>query len=114
MARLDEYRTYIQDILKKHGSVQLRISSDEDEIDREVICDTVNDHYLLVEIGWQGLKPVDNHIIHVDLKEGKIWIRRDFTEYGVANELVDLGVPKADIVLAFHAPYKRPYTGFAA
>jgi hypothetical protein len=26
--------------------------------------------------------------------------------------LVALGVPKEDIVLAFHAPYKRPYTGF--
>ncbi|MBL7066116.1 MAG: XisI protein [Anaerolineae bacterium] len=32
-------------------------------------------------------------------------------EVGVANELVELGVPKA--VLAYHAPYERPYTGFA-
>jgi hypothetical protein len=31
----------------------------------------------------------------------------------MANELVALGVPKEDIVLAFHAPYKRQYTGFA-
>ena len=23
------------------------------------------------------------------------------------------GVPKEDIVLAFHAPHKRPYTGYA-
>jgi hypothetical protein len=30
----------------------------------------------------------------------------------MANELVELGVPKEDIILAFHAPYKRPYTGF--
>lgn len=114
MARLDEYRTHLQNILKHHGNVQLRITNEEDEIDREVICDITDDHYLLVEVGWKGLKPVDNHLIHVDIRNGKIWIRRDFTEYGVANELVDLGVPKADIVLAFHAPYKRPFTGFAA
>jgi hypothetical protein len=34
------------------------------------------------------------------------------TGYGVANDFVAHGVPKEDIVLAFHAPYKRPYTGF--
>jgi hypothetical protein len=27
--------------------------------------------------------------------------------------LLARGVPKEDIVLAFHPPYKRPYTGFA-
>ncbi|HEX6384245.1 MAG TPA: element excision factor XisI family protein, partial [Anaerolineae bacterium] len=34
-------------------------------------------------------------------------------EIDIANELVKSGVPKEDIVLAFHAPYKREYTGFA-
>jgi XisI protein len=45
-------------------------------------------------------------------KDGQIWIQHDTTESGVANDFVAQGVPKADIVLAFHAPYKRPYTGF--
>ena len=34
-------------------------------------------------------------------------------EIGIANELVKLGVPKDHIVLAFHEPFVRPYTGFA-
>ncbi|RMG69569.1 MAG: hypothetical protein D6722_10035 [Bacteroidetes bacterium] len=41
-----------------------------------------------------------------------IWVQRDATEYGVANELVDLGVPREDIVLGFQAPFNRPYTDF--
>lgn len=44
---------------------------------------------------------------------GKLWIQHDGTEDGIANRLVELGVPKSDIVLAFHPPYKRPYTDFA-
>ena len=36
------------------------------------------------------------------------------TEAGQASGLVELGVPKGVIVLAFHAPYKLPYTKFAA
>jgi hypothetical protein len=49
----------------------------------------------------------------MDIKDGKIWIQHDGTERGVANELVELGVPKDDIVLAYQPPYKRPYTTFA-
>jgi hypothetical protein len=51
-------------------------------------------------------------LLHVDIKNGQIWIQHDGTEGGIANELVEMGVPKTDIVLAFHAPYKRGYTGF--
>ncbi len=53
-------------------------------------------------------------IIHVDIRDGKIWIQRDFTEEGVASELVDLGVPKTDIVLGFKPPYMRQFTDFAS
>ena len=33
------------------------------------------------------------------------------TDLDIANELVALGVPKEDIVLAFHAPYKKTVYG---
>jgi hypothetical protein len=49
----------------------------------------------------------------MDIKDSKIWIQHDGTESGVANELVELGVSKEDIVLAYHPPYKRAYTTFA-
>jgi hypothetical protein len=35
------------------------------------------------------------------------------TEDGIATDLLEAGVPKEDIVLAFHAPEMRPYTEFA-
>ena len=64
---------------------------------------------------WAGreLHRVYECLLHVDIREGKVWIQEDRTEVGLACELMELGVPKDDIVLAFHAPYKRPYTGFA-
>ncbi len=53
-------------------------------------------------------------IIHVDIRDRKIWIQRDFTEGGLASELIDLGVPKTDIVLGFKPPYMKQFTGFAS
>ncbi|HEY9670196.1 MAG TPA: element excision factor XisI family protein [Waterburya sp.] len=35
------------------------------------------------------------------------------TEDAIADQLVALGVPKQDIVLAYNAPHVRQYTEFA-
>ncbi len=70
-------------------------------------------HYQLVYAGWKNRRRRYGCVLHLDIKDGKIWIQHDGTEIGIANELVNLGVPKDDIVLAFHEPFARPYTGFA-
>ncbi|MFN6539298.1 MAG: element excision factor XisI family protein [Nostoc sp. EkiNYC01] len=51
--------------------------------------------------------------MHLDIKNEKIWIQHDGTEGGIADELTNRGVPKQDIVLAFHSPFKRQFTEFA-
>jgi hypothetical protein len=79
----------------------------------EEIVDAVRDHYQLMTVGWNGHERVHGCLLHIDIKQGKIWIQHDGTEEGVANRLVEAGVPKEDIVLAFHAPYKRQFTEFA-
>jgi len=50
----------------------------------------------------------------VRIRDGKFWIEEDWTEDGIATDLVRAGVPKEDIVLAFHEPEMRQYTDFAA
>ena len=52
-------------------------------------------------------------LIHVDIIDGKLWIQRDGTEIGVANEFVEAGVPKGKIVLGFKSPERRKDTEFA-
>ncbi len=64
-------------------------------------------------VGWENRCRVYGCVIHVDVKDGKIWIQHDGTEIGIADELVALGVPKQDIVLAFQAPNLRKFTEFA-
>ncbi len=43
-------------------------------------------------------------------RNGKIWIQHNTTEIDIAEELVNLGVPKHDIVIGFHSPFKRQFT----
>lgn len=69
---------------------------------------------MLFKIGWHEHSRVEWIMIYIRLRDGKIRIETDMTDYGVANELIEAGVPKEDIVLAFHAPELQSYTELAA
>jgi hypothetical protein len=83
------------------------------QIEREAIVDPAQGHYELISVGWEGQRRVHGCVLHVDIKDGKIWIQHDGIEEGIANRLVEAGVPKSDIVLAFQSPFQRRYTEFA-
>ncbi|MFB3041155.1 MAG: element excision factor XisI family protein, partial [Candidatus Poribacteria bacterium] len=40
------------------------------------------------------------------------WIQHDGTEEGIALDLVNEGIPKSDIVLAFHSRQVREHTDY--
>ncbi|WP_414752424.1 XisI protein [Anabaena sp. CCY 9910] len=103
-----EYSQIIQDVLSNHSTNDL-----DNNTEIQLLFDTERHHYQVLNIGWKEQKRTYGVIIHVDIKNEKIWIQRDGTEIGIANELIAAGVPKEDIVLGFHAPYKRQFTGFA-
>jgi hypothetical protein len=63
--------------------------------------------------GWNGPQRVHRSVIHVDIRDGKIWVQHDGTEDGIAQELIDAGIPPTQIVLAFHPPDQRNNTRFA-
>ena len=64
-------------------------------------------------LGWQGDQRVHGCLVHLEIKNDKIWIQRDGTEDGIAEELVGAGISKEDIVLGFHPLEIRPYTEYA-
>jgi len=108
MDTLTQYRQYIKTILSEHA----RLVWDK-RIKAETIFDTEQDRYQLIYVGWRNSKRVYGVILHLDIIDNKIWIQQDGTEIGIANQLVELGVPKQDIVLAFDPPNLRKYTEFA-
>jgi hypothetical protein len=109
MANLDDYRNYIRQIIAEYGQYKPAYG----EVAMQTIFDAEHDHYQLFSVGWNKYERIHGCVMHMDIIEGKIWIQHDGTDVGIADELLALGVPKEDIVLAFHPPYKRPYTGFA-
>lgn len=109
MEKVIQYQQFVQDVLRQY----VEDAPPDDEIDVELSFDTERNHYHVFNVGWMDERRTYGCVLHLDIKNDKIWIQHDGTEIGIANELLKLGVPKEDIVLAFHSPYKRQFTGFA-
>jgi hypothetical protein len=109
MDKLEQYRQIIQTLLTEYAGYK----SLNPNIERELICDTNRDRYLIVNLGWEETRHVYGCIIHIEIRNEKIWIQRNMTDVDFAEELVELGVSKTDIVLGFHSPFKRQFTEYA-
>ncbi len=113
----DEYRKLVKQVLQQHAAIKPAYG----EIEVGTLFDQESDpselgkanRYQVMRSGWLKERRVYGALIHIDLKDSKCWIQYDGTEVGVANELVELGIPKEDIVLAYHAPLLREYGEFA-
>lgn len=109
MANIEKYRAGLKTLLERYG----QLTSANDEVETQIIIDTEHDHYQLVQVGWQNKRRIYGCILHLDIKGDKVWIQHNGTEVEIADELVALGIPKKNIVVGFHSPYKRQFTEFA-
>ena len=109
MDTLNTYRQIIEKTLTEYANIPYAYG----EIQTETVFDRNNDHYLLVNVGWDNDRRVHGCLIHIDIIDGKVWVQRDGTEDGIAGELETAGIPKDQIVLGFRPPELRPFTEYA-
>ena len=110
METLEHYRRVIKEIIRSYA--QYRPARGDVQI--EVVFDDAQDHYELIYAGWNDIYRIHGSVLHVDIRNGKVWIQHDGTEDGIADQLVATGIPRDHIVLAFKPPEIRPHTGFAS
>jgi XisI protein len=108
MVQIGQYRQCIQTLLTKYSQIQAQ----QAEVESQLLFDPVRDHYQLMRVGWNRLSRVYHVVMHFDIIDGKVWIQQNMTDIDVAQELVEAGIPKEDIVLGLHPTYKRQFTGY--
>ena len=109
MGPVSTYREVVERVLTAYTQIPYA----HGELRCEALFDRERDRYALITLGWNAGKRVHFPLVHIDLVDGKVWIEKDNTEDGIATELVQAGVPKSHIVLAFHSPEARKHTEYA-
>lgn len=112
MDKMTRYRELIKRLLAQHLEICNR--RPRPGVERLLVTDDEHGHYLWMNLGWTPEERVNGITVHVRVRDGKFRIEEDWTEEGIATELMREGVPQEDIVLAFHEPEMRQYTEFAA
>jgi hypothetical protein len=112
MDKLNNYRASVKKILTEYDQIASQ-TPNISGVDTILSFDDQRDQYLWFDVGWNERKRVKAITVYVRIKNEKIYIEEDLTEEGIATELLREGVPKEDIVLAFHDPETRKLTEFA-
>ena len=84
MDKITLYREYIKTLLTNYAKDDVST----DEVDVQLIFDTENDHYQWMNVGWEHLTRVYMTVIHLDIKNGKIWLQQNSTEKKIIKQCI--------------------------
>lgn len=115
MDQLTHYRSSIQTILNRYYRMTISQSAslEGSEVSDRLAFDPERDQYLWFRFGWDDKKRVQQIIMYICIKNGKIWVEEDSTNLCVVDDLLAAEIPQTDIVLGFHHPSKRALTEFS-
>ena len=111
MDKIKKYQKILESTLTEYAQT---FGKQGDPVENQVICDTKRNHFQLLTVGWEKDKFSHYIVFHFEIRAGKVWLWENRTDIRIAQELVEKGIPKTDIVLGLKHPSMRPFTGFAA
>lgn len=97
MDKLTRYREIVKNIILKYA--QLKPS--HGNIELHPVFDEIRDHYALMQIGWDKDKRVRGNILYLTIKNEKVYLEYDGIEKGISYDLINQGIDKSDLVIAF-------------
>lgn len=109
MDKVTKYRKILTDYLQAVTQDWSRNPSEE----VRAILDQSGNHFLIVYYGWTEQSHIHSVPIHLEIREGKVWIQENLTGIEVDDDLVARGIPKSDIVLGMLPPEYRAFSEYA-
>jgi hypothetical protein len=94
------HREVVKDVISKFA----RLRPSHGDIRLDTVFDEEQDHYALMQSGWDRGVRVRGNLIYVTLRDNKVCIEYDGTENGISDELMRRGIPKDKIIFAFLSP----------
>ncbi|MGA1602909.1 MAG: XisI protein [Prochlorothrix sp.] len=98
----------LEEILKEYLDM---INNNLDSTSTRLFIDPAQHRYLVITEGWEGQKRIHSLIFDAEIRQDQIWLHHDGLDHGITPDLLEAGIPKDHIVLAFHPPHLRPHTG---
>ena len=108
--KIEHYQKIIVATLKEYADA---FNQQKDGLDAKVIADYQGNHFQLLNSGWQKDNYLFYVVFHFDILNDKVWVQENRTDVLIAQELVEKGVDKKDIILGLQSPELRADSGYA-
>ncbi len=109
MDRVEERKATVKALAEELA----RLTPDEGPVRTFRIFDDEHAQYLLYTVGWEGDFRSYGCFFRVHVQpDGKVYIEHDGTDLVIADLLIERGIPKEELILAWHEPELRPLTGY--
>jgi hypothetical protein len=111
MDKVAQHKVIVRDIMNEIADM----TPSDEKSETQLITDDEHGHYVLFSIGWHSYHREYAPFVHIDVRpDGKVYLQHDGTDLRIANWMMEKGIPQGEIVLAFHAPFRREMIeGFA-
>lgn len=104
MERLKQHQAIVRQLLDEIA----QLTPSDQASETQIIMDDTHGHYLLFSVGWSHNRREYLPFVHLDIHpDGKVYIQHDGTDLRIADRLVEAGIDKQHIVLAFQSPNRR-------
>jgi hypothetical protein len=107
---ISQYESILIDTLQEYADM---FNQQKDGLVAKVIIDQNGGHYQLLNSGWRNEEYQFYVIFHFDIIDGKLWLLENRTDFLIAKELTEKGIPRDQIVLGLHSPELREESGYA-
>ena len=108
--KIEKYKQIIVATLKEYADA---FNQQKDGLEAKVIADYEGNHFQLLNSGWQKDTYQFYVIFHFDILNQKVWVQENRTDILIAQELVEKGIDKKDIILGLQFPELRADSGYA-
>ncbi len=100
-----KYHEILQSVVNRHAKFQPANGN----IQTHAVCDAENGDYMVVDSGWNEKgRRIYDVVIHFRLQGDTVSVERDNTDAEVVRELIEDGISKDDITLAYNAvPFQK-------
>lgn len=88
---------YSQIIKDKLADIANSMIANLPDLQTELIIDEGNNHFILLDMGWQNEEFIHEWVFHIEIKDNKVWIHEDVTDTNIAKQLIDAGIDESDI-----------------
>ena len=96
MDKINKYQKILEEVLREQSEGK---SENMPLVKSKLIIDKKEQHFILMDMGWSQLGFIHNWVFHIEIKDQKVHLHKNMTDFDIVGTLIENGIAKEDIII---------------